>query len=226
MEDYIGKLVKRFESGNRGSRALASCCNDWGLSCGTYQLTLRWGNCIKFLKKYFKGEASSLYFNKRMKDFASKEWPGEKYCSSPARVKEVWSECVCSVGEEKFFEYEHEYIEKLYYVPIKKKIKKYINLDRTSRALQECFWSWSVNRGTSGAYTDFMCVVKHINANKVGLDDIFDAIYDNRYEKTTLARYTKCKSPLNSERETLRKYVLVPGISVKKLDSPKYLKTT
>ena len=39
--DYIGKYVKKFESGSKGSLALSSCGNDWGLSCGSYQLTLR-----------------------------------------------------------------------------------------------------------------------------------------------------------------------------------------
>ena len=53
MTDYIGKYVKEFESGSRGSLALDSCGYDWGLSCGSYQLTLRWGNAINFLKKYF-----------------------------------------------------------------------------------------------------------------------------------------------------------------------------
>lgn len=52
--DYIGKYVKKFESGSKGSLALSSCGNDWGLSCGSYQLTLRWGNCIRFLKNTFQ----------------------------------------------------------------------------------------------------------------------------------------------------------------------------
>lgn len=38
-QDYIGRLVKQFESGNKGSLALGSCGNDWGISCGSYQLT-------------------------------------------------------------------------------------------------------------------------------------------------------------------------------------------
>jgi hypothetical protein len=62
MNDYIGKYVKQFESGSKGSTALGSCGNDWGLSCGSYQLTLRWGNCIKFLIQYFPKEAIGLYF--------------------------------------------------------------------------------------------------------------------------------------------------------------------
>ena len=63
MSDYIGKYVKKFESGSKGSTALAQCGNDWGLSCGSYQLTVRFSNCIAFLKKYFRNvkSVSKLY---------------------------------------------------------------------------------------------------------------------------------------------------------------------
>ena len=99
MEDYIGKYVKRFESGNKGSLALDSCGNDWGLSCGSYQLTLRWGNCIKFLKKFFPKEAEKLYCID--KDLNQAVWPGKEYCSSPEEVKTIWTQCYNKVGKYK-----------------------------------------------------------------------------------------------------------------------------
>ena len=98
MNDYIGKYVKQFESGNLGRLALGSWGNDWGLSCGSYQLTLRWGNCIKFLKKYFPNNTQDLYFNSG-NDIAIATWPGKTYCPSPTIVKEVWLECYNLVGE-------------------------------------------------------------------------------------------------------------------------------
>ena len=64
MIDYIGKYVKKYESGTKGSLSLSQCGNDWGLSCGSYQLTLRWGNCIKFLKKFSSKLISSLVITK------------------------------------------------------------------------------------------------------------------------------------------------------------------
>ena len=155
MIDYIGKYVKKYESGTKGSLSLSQCGNDWGLSCGSYQLTLRWGNCIKFLKKFFPNETKSIYFNST-KDVATPSWPGANYCSSPEEVKKVWKICYNKVGAEQFFEYEHQYIEAMYYTPFKKAIKDYINLDNTNRAFQECCWSWAVHKGSSGAKKDLL----------------------------------------------------------------------
>ena len=132
--DYIGKYVKKFESGSRGSLALDSCGNDWGLSCGSYQLTLRWGNCIKFLNQYFPNESKGLYFSTQ-KDITTPNWPGSAYCSSPDEVKSVWINCYNKYGKEKFFACEHEYMQKNFYERIKSKIANYINLDCASRAL-------------------------------------------------------------------------------------------
>lgn len=74
MKDYIGRYVKQFESGNKGSLCLAQCGYDYGLSCGSYQLTLRWGNCISFLKRYFPEVATDLYFN-NLPDIKSAKYP-------------------------------------------------------------------------------------------------------------------------------------------------------
>ena len=132
MNDYIGMYVKQFESGDLGSLAFSQCGNDWGLSCGSYQLTLRWGNCINFLKKYFPKESAGLSYSNQ--DFQSKHWPGPRYSSSPEAVKVIWKKCYNKVGADKFFEYEHEYMKQNFYDKIKEKIIDYIDLDKTSRA--------------------------------------------------------------------------------------------
>lgn len=147
MGDYIGALVKRFESGTKGSLSLSSCGNDWGLSCGSYQLTLRWGNCIKFLQKYFPEQAKTLYFRSNKPDIKTNKWPGKDYCSSPEQVKAVWKACYNAVGAEKFFSYEHEHIQNGYYEQLMKKLGGYFNPNNHSRAMQECMWSWAVHRG-------------------------------------------------------------------------------
>lgn len=203
MTDYIGKYVKRFESGSVGSLCLSSCGSDWGLSCGSYQLTLRWGNCINFLKRYFPSEAAGLYY--KGPDKASKTWPGAEFCSSPEGVKAIWQKCYNKVGADKFFEYEHDWIKQTYYVPVKDKVKSYIDLDTADRGFQECFWSWSVHKGSGGAYTGFKNVLNnnHItNLEFINKEDLFDMIYDYRYSVDKSNRYKKGLK--SSERETLR----------------------
>lgn len=216
--DYIGKYVKKYESGNKGSLCFDNCGYDWGLSAGSYQLTLRYGNCIKFLKKYFSKEASSLYFNENAEDVKVKEWPGQHYSSNPKMVEEVWIRCYNKVGEEEFFKYEHEYIKSQYYDRIKKKIIDYIDLDNTCRAFQELFWSWSVNCGVTGCYNEFMKALEKINYKISSFEKLFDACYDIRYLNKGTNRYKKGLK--DSERETLRVLLNVRGINVSSISSP------
>lgn len=207
MNDYIGALVKKFESGSKGSLALGSCGNDWGLSCGSYQLTLRWGNCIGFLRKYFPVRASALYFNSAKADIATQSYPGFAYCSSPDEVKAVWTECCNEAGAEKFFKCEHEHIQNAYYEAVLKKLTGYFNPNNHSRAMQECMWSWSVHRGSVTAYNEFKaaCTEAGINPQKTPADTLIDIVYDKRYGIFTNTRYKK-GAGASSERETLRSY--------------------
>lgn len=215
MSDYIGKYVKQFESGSQGSLALSQCGYDWGLSCGSYQLTLRWGNCINFLHYYFPEESSALFF-KTGYDTPRQDWPGYGYCSSPDDVKEVWLQCYNKYGEFYFFSCEHEYIKRNCYDVIKNKIKDFIDLDKTSRAFQECFWSWSVHRGNTGAYNAFLNVVQQIT-DWSDFEKLFDTIYDIRYQNSPTNRYSYTSS---SEREILRPLLYTLGIGVNQITSP------
>lgn len=217
MNDYIGKYVKRFESGNKGSLSLGSCGYDYGLSCGSYQLTLRYGNCINFLKKYFPNESGALYYNENEEVLKSKTWPGRHYCSSPDEVEKVWRACYDKVGADKFFSYEHEYIKEQYYDRVAKKIKSYIDLNKTSRAFQEIFWSYSVNAGVTGAYNGLVKVLKKLG-NSYTHEELFDAIYDERYRDKGTNRYKKGYK--GSEREVLRPLLMLEGIGVKRITSP------
>ena len=203
----LGKYVKRFESGKSGALTVGSCGYDWGLSCGSYQLTLRWGNAINFLKRYFPEDTKNLHFNKYMKDVKSKEWPGAVYCSSPEVVRATWLTCVNKYGKEEFEKKESEYIKELYYDPLAKKVKFFIDLDECGdRGLQECFWSWAVHRGVGGAYSEFSEMLKTTGMTEMPLDHetLFDAIYDMRYSKVKVPRYGTGE---DSEREILRPLV-------------------
>lgn len=218
--DYIGLLVKKFESGNKGSLDLGQSGYDWGLSCGSWQLTLRYGNCIKFLKKHFPKEAESLFFNEKKKDIKLKFWPGRSYCSGPKEVKEIWNKCYKIAGAKQFLLYEHEYIKSQYYDKIKKRIKINIDLDKTCRAFQELFWSWSVNLGVSGAEKAFNRVLEKLDYKIFSFEELFDACYDDRYQKKGTNRYKKGLVNGDSEREVLRPYLVKNGIEVDEVTSP------
>lgn len=214
--DYIGRYTKQYESGNTGSLTFSNCGNDWGLSCGSYQLTLRWGNCIKFLKKYFPDEAEILYY--KGPDKSSSSWPGALYCSRPDAVKRVWKKCYEKIGADEFFKYEYEFIKEIYYNPIKQQISSWIDLDNSSRAFQECFWSWSVHRGPGGALKEFKEAVAAINISTIDHEKLFDLLYDKRYNLVQHNRYKKGYKP--GEREQLRSLLCTPGINVYKIISP------
>lgn len=216
--DYIGRLVKSFESGKKGSLSLGQCGNDWGLSCGSYQLTLRWGNCIAFLKKYWPTKAASLYFNSGKGDFAQPVWPGAEYCSSPDEVKKVWLECYEAEGDKGFFALEHEHIANNYYIPIKREVSCYMNLDNECRAIQEMFWSWSVHKGATGALRYFKDVlkengIKDTEIKRYDREKLFDLCYDKRYVVNTTRRYQAELYNGDSEREVLRPYLTEPGMN-------------
>lgn len=198
MSDYIGKLVKKFESGTRGCECISQCGNDWGLSCGTYQLTLRWGNCINFLKKYYPKQAKKLYFNANKKDTATSKYLGSDYCSSPSAVKKVWLECF-NLDKAKFEENEHNYIKSMYYDNVIKKLSGLYTPN--NRAMQECLWSWGVHKGVSGAVNGFK---KAFNKAGGNTSKLFDCCYDIRYSIDKFDRYSIKGS---SEREVLRKYI-------------------
>ena len=200
--DYIGKHTKQFESGSKGSLALSQCGNDMGLSCGSYQLTLAWGNCIRFLQKYFPDLAKDLYYKKYLK---TPKWPGADYCSSPDDVKKVWKAAYDSVGADKFFEYEHAYIQAAYYEPFMQKLKGILNPNTACRALQDCCWSWSVHRGSSGAWKEFQMLPKEVLSTD-NMEELLDAIYDVRYSTFKYNRYKKGISAGSSEREKLRAF--------------------
>lgn len=208
MKDYIGRLTKIFESGDKGSLSVGQSGLDCGGSFGTYQFVLRYGVVIDFLKKFFPKEAKNLYYNGP--DTASREWPGKEYSSSPDDVKKVWTACYNKVGPGKFFEYEHKQIKNICYDPCVCEIyeKTNIHIDYTNRAYQEMVWSGAVHFGAKTFANMFISVTDN-------MDELFDRLYEMRYEKMKEAypdpgqRYVAGVYNGNSEVETLRPYLNV-----------------
>lgn len=213
-KDYIGRFVKKFESGSRGSLSIGQSGIDWGCSYGTYQFIIRYGNVIKFLKEYFPEEASGLYWN-NLDDRPLNYYPGAAYCSSPDEITNVWLRAYNKVGPDKFFACEHDRIEKGWYIPSKNYIKNKlgIDVDQVSRAYQEMVWSGAVHFGGISFAEMFIQAVVEIGNFAANQGAIFDRIYQLRFEKMKEAypnpgdRYRAGVFNGNSEVETLRPYL-------------------
>lgn len=207
--DYIGKIVKKFESGSKGSLAIGQAGFDCGCSYGTYQLTLRWGNVINFLKRYVPDLAKGLYYNGP--DQSTGNYPGKDYSSTPDEVKNVWMQMYNKVGAEKFFKYEHSYIKEICYDPCKEILcKQGIDIDVISRAYQEMIWSGAVHFGAITAADMFLAVAEEVGDNWGAKQEIvFNKFYEKRYEATGYERYKAGIYNGNSEVETLRPYLVI-----------------
>lgn len=204
MKDYIGRYVKRFESGDLSCFAFGRCGDDWGLSCGTNQRILRYGIAIGFLKTHFPENelVKKLYFNYDMPDLAINYWPGEQYCSSPADLKAAWLSCIEEVGKEEFERIEHEDILENYYSVAKEELNGLFDVEK-NRAFQEMTFAGSIFCGAV-AYANRIKNILHTYQND---EQFFDAIYDTLYKEYPWERWADASHTSylpNSERETLR----------------------
>ena len=211
--DYIGKIVKKFESGNKGVYCCVQSGFDDGITCGSYQFVNAYGIVINFLKEVAPDLAKDLYWKgpTQMVNY----WPGEWYSSSPDQIKKVWMKAIERFGEDKFFELEHEKIKKDYYIPCGERIKNCIgiNINDISRAYQELTWSGAVHFGEQTFANMFIKAVKEVGNFASNQDKVFDRIYELRYIKMKEAypnpgnRYLPGFFDGSSEVETLRPYL-------------------
>lgn len=136
--DYIGKFVKEFESGNKGSESISTGKGDpGGASFGSYQFpsvkkksTSLW----EFWEKYYKDKHPGLTI-------------GNNDAFKAAWLEEVQKD---PAG---FAANEHKFIADAYYVPFRNKMKSVFNidLDTFDRAAQEAGWAHAVMRGPETA---------------------------------------------------------------------------
>lgn len=201
--DYIGKHVKRFESGSKGPRSRASCGNDWGMSYGSYALTLRWGNVIKFLKKYYPDLAKNLFYIDGHDVSTNNYNAVSRWVSSPNEVSQVW-DAALNQNETKFFENEHQYIADNFYTPARNSINGF-DPDKHSRAAQEAIWSWAVRNGGVRVGMDFPKLGLS-NPQNASTEKLLNAIYNFRYNNAgsnEKPRYAASGNTGSSERATL-----------------------
>ena len=139
--DYIGKYVRKYESGSKGSAMISSGAGDYGgVSFGTYQfpsykqsVTTK-GTLPEFWNRYYAASFPGVQ-------------PGNNDAFKAAWLKAVESD------PNKFFENEHAYIAGQYYTPIASKLASNGVGDPTTydRAAQEAAWSTAVQYGPGGA---------------------------------------------------------------------------
>lgn len=189
----LGSYLKTFISGSTYSLSIKRQNGDWGISCGLYNMTLKSGDCISFLKKYFPENAKHLHYNELKKN--SEKYPGILFCSTPDAVRSVWVKCYNKTDSSVFGEYEYEYMKETYYDKLKEKIKPLIDLDNSHRMIQEVFWSWSFdNISYDIIYEKLNSFLSNNNQNSfdfIYMHDLINFIYDYRYSVTNSDKYLK-----------------------------------
>lgn len=164
--DYIGKYVKVFESGTRGSTTVSQSGNDGGGSFGTYQMIWSY--------KGYPGLAQTFWD----RFYASTYGPA----NTVNELKSLWAQAATD-DPDGFFANEHLYIGEQCYEPLIKQLGDHYNPNKHSRAAQECFWSWSVHRGYYTAYKEFMSIgIKPDEMYSMSVEDLMNKCFDKRRE--------------------------------------------
>lgn len=147
--DYVGKYVKKFESGSKGSAMISSGKGDYGgVSFGSYQFPT-----------YGQAQASS---GSNLAKFWN-QYYGNQYSSTPGNndaFKKDWTTAV-EKDPAGFFNNEHKFVADLYYNPFVSKLKSAGVGDpgNNSRGAQDAAWSTAVQLGAGSA-----AVNKFVNA--------------------------------------------------------------
>ena len=130
--DYIGKYVKKYESGNAGSKSISGGKGDHGgASFGSFQFP---SNEPAHLKKFWK------------KYYADK-FPGVEIGNNPA-FRDAWLKAV-DMNPEQFYKNEYSIEYDNYQSALRGQLKEFpqFDPDKFSRAVQESYWSSAVQYG-------------------------------------------------------------------------------
>lgn len=162
--DYIGRYVKVFESGTRGSTTISQAGNDGGASFGTYQMIWSYNGYPGLAQTFWNRFYESRYGR----------------VSTIAELKTLWVKAATDNPTE-FFANEHLYIGEQCYEPMIRQLGDHYNPNKHSRAAQECFWSWSVHRGYYTAYQEFMSIgIGPDEMYKMTVTELMNLCFDKR----------------------------------------------
>jgi hypothetical protein len=144
MNNYLGTLSKKYESGNSGPGTIARNAGDiGGASYGTYQIATKTGTMATFIK-FLKTSYPLMYATL------------SKFAAGTVQFDAAWI-ALAKTKKDEFDAAQHEFIKSSHYEPAVNKIKQAIGLDvnQCSLALQNVVWSTAVQHGSGGACNIF-----------------------------------------------------------------------
>lgn len=167
MEDGIGSMAEKYESGGAGPGTIADNAGDiGGASYGTYQIATNTGTMksyLSFIKSNYPSISTAL----------SGKNPGN------SGFNKAWKQ-LAKDQEDNFLQSQRDFIAQSHYKPFVKNVQSDTGLDVTSahRAIKEVAWSVSVQHGAGNNV--FKNALSGKNPDSMGTEDIINAVYDER----------------------------------------------
>ena len=183
--DYVGKHVKQFESGTKGSSTISSGTGDYGgVSFGSYQFP-------SYKKAVTTNGSLPEFWNK----YFAAQYPGVQPGDNQA-FKNAWLDAV-NKDPAGFFNKEHAFIAAQYYTPVSSKLASNGVGDPTqyNRAAQEAAWSSAVQYGPGLAASVFQKSGVNSSMNPV---DYINKLYDYKIATVGSTFKSSSKSVQNS----------------------------
>lgn len=209
--DYIGKYVRQFESGSKGSRMISKGTGDYGgVSFGTYQFP-----------SYKKAVTTSGKLAEFWNKFYASKFPGVQPGDNQA-FKDAWLKAVDS-DPNQFFKNEHDTEASEYTAALNrvKSRKPTFDPDRFSRGVQESLWSSAVQYGPGGLI-DKVFIQEGLDNNtdkNKALEMIYNAKIngvDNHFKSSSTGVKNGIRSRFKQEFEILKginNNALVPSVT-------------
>lgn len=209
--DYIGKYVRQFESGSKGSRMISKGTGDYGgVSFGTYQFP-------SYKKSVTTSGKLAEFWNK----FYASKFPGVQPGDNQT-FKDAWLKAVDS-DPTQFFKNEHDTEASEYTAALNrvKSRKPTFDPDRFSRGVQEALWSSAVQYGPGGLI-DKVFIQEGLDNNtdkNKALEMIYNAKIngvDNHFKSSSTGVKNGIRSRFKQEFEILKginNNALVPSVT-------------
>jgi hypothetical protein len=207
MNNYLGTLSKKYESGNSGPGTIARNAGDiGGASYGTYQIATKTGTMATFIK-FLKTGYPSMYASL------------SKFAAGTVQFDAAWI-ALTKTKKDEFATAQHEFIKSSHYDPAVNKIKQAIGIDtnQCSLALQNVVWSTAVQHGSGGACNIFKNA--GINSNMED-EEIIRLVYAERGANNGLKYFGRSSSSIRQSVVNRFKNELLDALEILVTEKPK-----